>query len=171
METIATLLSDVHVLQSPSFVDGRGGFVKLFHRNHPALHDYHIKQVNFVQNTRANILRGLHFQTGEWAESKFFRVLRGRIQLGFVDLRQGKHHKTMAETIVLDRPDRGVLIPRGFATGYLTLSENADVLYYSDNDYCPQAEGGLRWDDPAFELPWQTTMPDLSDKDTAWALV
>lgn len=168
MEAIQTLLNDVHVVQSPSFVDGRGGFMKLFNSASPLLQIYHIQQVNFVQNRHCNTLRGLHYQTGEWAESKFFRVLRGHIQLAFIDLRQGDYRPQYAETIMLNRPDVGVLIPRGFATGYLTLADHTDVLYYSDNSYHPAAEQGIRWNDPAFDIPWQTTHPDLSDKDAAW---
>lgn len=169
MKTVQTLLDDVQVLQSPAFVDERGSFTKLF--SQAALPAYSIRQVNYVQNRQADTLRGLHHQTGIWAESKFFRVLRGRIQLAFVDLRQATHRPDAAATIVLDRPDIGVLIPRGFATGYLTLVDDTDVLYYSDNAYHPDAEGGIRWNDPAFALPWQTTHPNLSDKDAAWPSV
>lgn len=164
MKVINTLLSTVQVIQSPAFVDNRGGFVKLFNQQDPLLENYHIKQVNLVQNKQAHILRGLHYQTGEWAEAKFFRVLRGSIQLGFVEVSTGK-----AATIVLDKADIGVLVPRGFATGYLTLETDSEVLYYSDNVYHPAAEKGILWKDPAFALDWQTDQPDVSEKDAAWA--
>jgi len=169
MEQINTLLGDVQVLKSPAFFDERGGFIKLFNQQAPVLEQYEIKQVNFVQNKKKNILRGLHYQTGPFAESKFFRVLDGRIQLAFVDLRQAPFGPLKAGTITLDSPDIGVLIPRGFATGYLTLEENTNVLYYSDNVYEPSAEQGLRWNDPLFKLQWLTFKPDLSQKDKAWA--
>jgi dTDP-4-dehydrorhamnose 3,5-epimerase len=169
MEQINTLLEDVQVIKSPAFFDQRGGFIKLFNQQAPVLEKYEIKQVNFVQNKEKGILRGLHYQTGTFAESKFFRVLKGRIQLAFVDLRQAPFDHTKAGTFTLDSPDVGVLIPRGFATGYLTLEENTDVLYYSDNIYEPSAEQGLRWDDPLFKLQWLTFKPDLSQKDKAWA--
>lgn len=170
MEIINTLLSDVQVIKSNAFVDARGGFVKLFNQQDPLLNHYHIQQVNFVQNNQAHILRGLHFQTGTWAESKFFRVLKGSIQLGLVDVRTGKGSPELAGTIILDKADVGVLVPRGFATGYLTLSKNTDVLYYSDNVYHPASERGIYWNDPAFALDWQSKAPDVSDKDAAWAL-
>ncbi len=169
MEQINTLLGDVQVIKSPAFFDERGGFIKLFNQQAPTLEQYKIKQVNFVQNKKKNIIRGLHYQTGTFAESKFFRALSGRIQLAFVDLRQAPFNYTKAGTITLDSPDMGVLIPRGFATGYLTLEENTDVLYYSDNVYEPSAEQGIRWDDPLFKLQWLTFKPDLSQKDKAWA--
>lgn len=170
MKIISTLLTDVQLIQSPAFVDERGSFVKFFNQEASLVQEYNIRQVNFVQNKQANILRGLHYQTGDWAEAKFFRVLRGSIQLGVVDARTGVASPDRASTIVLDRPDQGVLVPRGYATGYLTLSEEAEVLYFSDNVYHPQAEQGIRWDDPAFALDWQTKQPDVSEKDAAWAL-
>jgi dTDP-4-dehydrorhamnose 3,5-epimerase len=151
-------------------VDNRGSFVKLFNQEDTLLKDYHIQQVNFVQNKQAHILRGLHYQTGAWAEAKFFRAIKGSIQLGLVDTRTGKAAADLAATVVLNQSDMGVLVPRGFATGYLTLSEEAEVLYFSDNVYHPAAERGIRWDDPAFGLDWQTDKPDVSDKDAAWAL-
>lgn len=169
MEQINTLLKDVQVIKSPAFFDERGGFIKLFNQQAPILENYEIKQVNFVQNKKKDLIRGLHYQTGTFAESKFFRVLSGRIQLAFVDLRQAPFDYKKAGTFILDRPDVGVLIPRGFATGYLTLEENTDVLYYSDNVYDPSSEKGLRWDDPLFKLQWLTFKPDLSQKDKAWA--
>ena len=170
MKVIHTLLSDVQVIQSPAFVDHRGSFVKFFNQEDPHLKDYQIQQVNFVQNKQAHVLRGMHYQTGAWAEAKFFRAIKGSIQLGFVDTRTGKAAADLAATIVLDQPDIGVLVPRGFATGYLTLTEEAEVLYFSDNVYHPAAEQGIRWDDPAFGLDWQTNMVDVSNKDAAWAL-
>lgn len=163
MKVIHTLLSTVQVIQSPAFVDHRGGFIKLFNQQDPLLKDYHIQQVNLVQNKQAHILRGLHYQTGKWAEAKFFRALKGSIQLGFVEVSTGK-----AATIVLDNPAIGVLVPRGFATGYLTLEPDSEVLYYSDNVYHPAAEKGILWKDPAFDLDWQTTHPNVSEKDAAW---
>lgn len=169
MEQINTLLADVSVIKSPAFFDQRGGFIKLFNQQASLLENYQIKQVNFVQNKEKGILRGLHYQTGEYAESKFFRVLKGSIQLAFVDLRTGPLNYKKASTIVLDAPDIGVLVPRGFATGYLTLEDHTDVLYYSDNIYMPSAEKGIRWNDPLFKIQWLAFNPDLSQKDRAWA--
>lgn len=170
MELINTLLDDVHVIKSPAFYDQRGGFVKLFNQQSALLDNYQIKQVNFVQNKEKNTIRGLHYQTGQFAESKFFRILRGRIQLAFIDLRDPSNADgTKAATIILDKPDIGVLVPRGFATGYLTLDDHTDVLYYSDNIYEPKSEKGIRWDDPLFKIQWLAFNPDLSQKDRNWS--
>jgi len=168
MELINTLLQDVCVVKSPAFYDNRGGFVKLFNKQASILENYEIKQVNFVQNKEKGIIRGLHYQSGNFAESKFFRVLKGRIQLAFIDLRNNELNHTKAATFILDSPDVGVLIPRGFATGYLTLEDDTDVLYYSDNIYEPSSEKGIRWNDPLFRLQWLNFNPDLSPKDKKW---
>lgn len=167
MEIIKILLDDVYVIKSPAFSDHRGGFTKLFHRSIPVLKKYQIEQINFVENKHKNILRGLHYQEGSFAESKFFRVLSGKTQLAFVDLRNPQKGVT-SETFVLDKPNIGLLIPKGFATGYLTLEANSTVLYYSDNQYQPIAEKGLRWNDPLLQIDWQCQQPELSEKDKQW---
>lgn len=169
MELLQTLLQDVYIIQSPAFYDQRGGFVKLFNQQADLLQNYNIKQVNFVQNNQKGILRGLHYQTDNFAESKFFRALKGSIQLAFVDLRHPVLGVENVATFILDKPNIGVLIPRGFATGYLTLADNTDVLYYSDNTYNPLSERGIRWNDPFFKIPWLASHPDLSSKDLDWA--
>lgn len=169
MERINTLLKDVHVIKSPAFFDQRGGFVKLFNQQASLLEHYDIKQVNYVQNKEKGIIRGLHYQTDTFAESKFFRVLKGSIQLAFIDLRTPPLTYKNAGTFILDSPEIGILIPRGFATGYLTLEENTEVLYYSDNIYEPSSEKGIRWDDPLFKIPWLAFNPDLSLKDRTWS--
>lgn len=169
MERIAKLLADVWVLKSPNFSDPRGTFTKLFQQTAPDLQAFAIRQINYVENHEAGILRGLHYQRGEWAESKFFRALRGRVQLAIADLRPQSTTYGQSATYLLDQPSIGVLVPRGYATGYLVLEPHSDVLYYSDNDYQPTAEGGIRWNDPHFRIDWQTTESVvLSDKDQRW---
>ncbi|MCH2046856.1 MAG: dTDP-4-dehydrorhamnose 3,5-epimerase family protein [Saprospiraceae bacterium] len=169
MELTRTILEDVKVLKSPGFQDQRGGFFKLFKGLDTHLDHYSIQQINYVQNKQKGILRGLHYQCAEFAESKFFRVLKGRIQLAFIDLRLDSPSYLKSATIILEQADIGVLVPRGFATGYLTLEDETDVLYYSDNIYHPDAEGGIRWNDPIFKIQWLSFNPNLSTKDQGWS--
>lgn len=169
MKIVNTILKEVKVLKSPSFQDQRGGFMKLFNGLDEQLKHYAIEQVNYVQNKQKDILRGLHYQKGEFAESKFFRALRGRVQLAFADLRPTSATYLEAATVILQQPDMGVLVPRGFATGYLTLEEDTDVLYYSDNIYNPDTEGGIRWNDSMFKIQWLSFNPSLSAKDENWS--
>lgn len=171
MKISKELLGGVVLVESPCFRDNRGGFVKLFNKQIDFLGTYNIEQINFVQNKEANVLRGLHYQRGAAAESKFFRVMTGKIRLGFVDMREDSPSYLQGATFDLESSEFGLLIPRGFATGYLTLQEDTDVLYYSDNTYQPTLEAGLRWDDPKVNLAWNTENPTVSDKDKAWPFV
>lgn len=149
--------------------DGRGTFCKWFESG--SLSDFHMQQMNFVTTTEALVLRGLHFQESPWAEAKFFRAVQGAVQLAVarVDGREdGDFH---VRTFLLDHPDRAVLVPRGFATGYLTLTPSAQVLYLSNNPYQANSEGGFRWDDPRLAIPWVTAPTDTSEKDANWPLL
>ena len=168
MKLIETLLSDVQIIRSNSFDDDRGGFIKLFNKDSTLFNNYKTEQINFVQNKKKGILRGLHYQIGEFSESKFFRVLKGSIQLAFADLRINSQTKDKSGTYILDTPDIAVLIPKGFATGYLTLKDNTEVLYCSDNIYHPLSEKGIRWNDPSFDFQWLDSNPELSQKDKTW---
>lgn len=160
-------LNEVKLISMPSFKDARGSFKKIFH-SLPPLENYHIKQINFVENNSAGILRGLHYQTEPYAEAKIFRVISGAIQLVYFDVRASSETYKKAATICLDDDTSAVLVPRGFATGYAVLRENSSVLYLSDNIYYPEEERGIRWNDPVLDIKWEVEYPLLSGKDKAW---
>ena len=154
------------------FVDSRGSFLKVFDAALPQLRGFCPQQVNHVRTADKHTLRGLHYQIGDFAEAKFFRVLSGAIQLAWVDLRKvDEEFRPLCGTAVLDKPETGILVPRGFATGYLTLEPNSEVLYLSDNAYTPEYECGLHWNDPRLGLNWLSRTPTVSDKDAAWPLL
>jgi len=165
MKIIKEVLSEVYLLESPFFTDDRGGFLKLFNRDNPLFDQFKIQQINYVESTQKDTLRGLHYQTGEFQESKVFRAVKGSIQLAFADTTDVNN----SAMVVLDNPAQCVLIPRGFATGYLTLSEFTTVLYISDNEYNVNVEKGIRWDDAQLKVNWMTQKPVLSEKDKKWA--
>lgn len=168
MKVIDKLLDEVYIIESPLFQDERGAFLKVFNNTITPLADYHIQQVNYVETVEKHTLRGLHYQKGEFAESKFFRVVKGKAQLAFVDVRVGSNTYLKAETVVLDSPSKGVLIPRGFATGYLSLEDNTIILYSSDNIYYPKSECGILWNDNKLGISWLVEYPILSEKDKNW---
>lgn len=123
-------------------------------------------QENQSRSTQKGIVRGLHFQFPPYAETKLVRCIRGKILDVFVDLR--KNSKTFGEwdSIELSEENKKmVYIPRGFAHGFCTLTEDCEVLYKVDNYYAPEAEGGLLWNDPKLGIPWPVDEPVLSDKD------
>lgn len=161
------MIDTVRTITLGSSSDSRGSFTKAFQKS-GALADFDVQQVNFVTSNVKFTLRGMHYQHGEYSESKFFRVIAGSIQLGFVDVRGDSRTFASSGTITIDDPTVGVLVPRGFATGYLTLSAQTSVLYLSDRPYTPEAERGVRWDDPIGGLGWITDCPTVSDKDRSW---
>ena len=114
------------------------------------------------------MLRGLHYQKGALSQAKLVRVIKGKVLDVAVDLRKssptfGKH--VMVE--LSDENKRQFFIPRGFAHGFLVLSEEAIFTYKVDNVYAPQAEAGIRWNDPALGIEWPIDPKDVltSDKD------
>lgn len=169
MEIISELGGKILLLQMPVFGDERGQFIKLFDRRLTHIRPYHQKQLNFVQNKTQFTCRGLHYQYTPFCESKIFRVITGSIQVvAFsIDSQSSVYGQTFSA--ILNQPDKAIWVPRGFATGYCTLEANTAVLYSSDNDYHPEAEAGLRWDDPAIRLP-DLPMESLifSNKDLSW---
>lgn len=159
-----TKLKGCFVIEPTIFKDDRGYFFESF--NHKEFCKAIGQEVNFVQDNQSyskkGVLRGLHFQKGEHAQAKLVSVLDGRIQDVVVDLR--KNSPTFGEhlSIELDNENkRQLFVPRGFAHGFLTLSESARVLYKCDNYYNKSAEGGIRYDDQKLKLEWQLNTSDL----------
>jgi dTDP-4-dehydrorhamnose 3,5-epimerase len=123
-------------------------------------------QENQAWSSRRGTLRGLHFQRPPFAESKLVRVLVGAILDVFVDLRLDSSSYGQWDAIELSADNFAmVYVPKGFAHGYCTLTEQALVAYRVDSPYAPQCEGGLRWDDPVVGIQWPVKAPYLSDKD------
>jgi len=158
------------IIEPTIFKDERGYFFESY--NQRDFCEAIGREVDFVQDNQSfskkGVLRGLHFQKGEYAQAKLVSVLEGKIQDVVVDLR--KNSPTFGEhlSIELNSKDKKQLfVPRGFAHGFLALSNAATVLYKCDNNYCPKAEGGIRFDSPELKIQWSMTTKDLllSEKD------
>ncbi len=168
MQTIGSILPDVKVIESTFVADQRGSFLKIFQSKKTILQGFHTKQVNFVTTKQQHTLRGLHYQSSSFSEAKFFRVISGSVQLGFIDLRSKSSTYLQSGSIVLEHSKTGILIPRGYATGYCTLQNNTQILYLCDNDYHPEAEKGICWHDPILKIEWLVNQPIVSVKDRTW---
>jgi dTDP-4-dehydrorhamnose 3,5-epimerase len=152
--------------------DPRGFFARTFCANEFAEHGLNtrIVQANLSWNPRQGTLRGMHFQRAPHAEVKVVRATRGAIRDVIIDLRP--ESPTFKEWIAVDltaENGRALYVPEGFAHGFQTLVPDCEVHYLVTEFYTPEAEGGVRWDDPAFGIEW----PDpenafLSEKDAAW---
>jgi dTDP-4-dehydrorhamnose 3,5-epimerase len=152
-------------------LDERGGFARLFCAETFAARGLvsTLDQISISYNRRAGTLRGLHLQRPPHAEAKLVRVTAGTIFDVAVDLRAGSPTFGQWFGVVLDASQRQQLyIPAGFAHGFQSLSDGAEVLYLISTAYAPESQDGVRWDDPAIGVAW----PDpegaiLSDRDRA----
>ena len=156
MEYIKTEIEGVYVIEPLVFNDARGYFFEAWKQ---AEFNDHIGKVDFIQDNESKssfgVLRGLHYQKGEYSQAKLVRVIKGKVMDVAVDIRKssptfGKY--VMAE--LSEENKRQFFIPRGFAHGFLVLSEEAIFTYKVDNPYAPQAEAGIRWNDPNLNIEW-----------------
>ena len=169
MEYIKTEIEGVFIIEPKVFNDARGYFMEAWKQ---AEFNEHVGKVDFIQDNESKssygVLRGLHYQKGELSQSKLVRVIKGKVLDVAVDIRRssptfGKH--VMVE--LREETKRQFFIPRGFAHGFLVLSEEAIFTYKVDNPYAPQAETGIRWNDPdlAIEWPIDFSKVQTSEKD------
>jgi len=134
--------------------------------------------VDFIQDNESKstfgVLRGLHYQKGELSQAKLVRVIKGRVVDVAVDLR--KSSATFGKHVMVELSEdnkRQFFIPRGFAHGFLVLSDEAIFTYKVDNPYAPQAEAGIRWDDPDLGIAWPIDASQVvtSEKDLRQSLL
>jgi dTDP-4-dehydrorhamnose 3,5-epimerase len=148
--------------------DERGFFVETYNKKMFA--DNGI-ETNFVQDNysfseKKGVLRGLHFQYSPHAQTKLVLVITGAVYDVIVDLRAGSPTFRKWTSVELNSFDLNMLyVPRGFAHGFCTLKDNTQVLYKVDSLYAPDADSGIRWDDPELAIPWPVASPKLSEKD------
>lgn len=169
MEFKKTNIEGVYIVEPKVFNDSRGYFFEAWKKEE---FEQHIGPVEFIQDNESKssygVLRGLHYQKGDFSQAKLVRVIKGRVLDVAVDIRPssptfGQH--VMAE--LSEENKRQFFIPRGFAHGFLVLSEEAVFTYKVDNVYAPQAEAGIRWDDPDLGIEWPIDPKEVltSEKD------
>ena len=176
MNYIKTEIPDVWVCEPKVFADARGYFMETWRASDFNEHIGH--EVNFVQDNQSmssrGVLRGLHFQKGEFSQAKLVRVLQGTVVDVAVDLRQSS--PTFGKYVMVElsaENKRQLFIPRGFAHGFQVISDTAVFTYKVDNIYAPQAECSIRYDDPKIGIAWPITNPQellLSEKDLQHAV-
>ena len=148
--------------------DERGFFMRTYDNNIFDNAGINIKwvQENHSRSEKSGIIRGLHFQLPPFSETKLVRCLRGSILDVFLDLRLNSETFGQWDSIELSEFNKKmILIPRGFAHGFLTLSDVSEVLYKVDNYYSKEHERGLIWNDETIDIKWNIENPILSDKD------
>ena len=170
MSVVKTELEGVYIIEPKVFGDHRGYFYESYNKERFFQETGY--DVDFVQDNQSKssygVLRGLHFQKGEHAQSKLVRVVEGSVLDVAVDIRKGS--PTFGKHVCVELTSenhRQLFIPRGFAHGFVVLSPTAIFQYKCDNFYAPQSEGAVAWNDPDLAIAWRIPAADvmLSDKD------
>jgi len=169
MEYKSTNIKGVYIIEPRVFNDARGYFFEAFKQSD---FDKNIGHMNFIQDNESKssygVLRGLHYQKGGFSQAKLVRVISGKVLDVAVDLR--KSSETFGKYIMVElsgENHRQFFVPRGFAHGFLVLSDEAVFSYKVDNDYAPNEEASIRFDDPQLGIEWPVKGVDVvtSDKD------
>lgn len=173
MEIRPLRLSGAHEIVLTSKADERGYFMRIYDE---AIFQKHGLTTKWVQENQSlsvkkGVIRGLHFQRPPFAETKLVRVIAGAVLDVFVDIRRDSKTYGQWEAVELTAQNqKAIYIPKGFAHGFCTLAERSVALYKVDSFYTPEAEGGLRWNDPDLRIPWPVESPMVSAKDSQWPL-
>ena len=169
MEFKKTFIDGVYVIEPKVFEDNRGYFFESFKQQE---FEQAVGYNDFVQDNESKsnygVLRGLHYQKGEYSQAKLVRVIRGKVLDVAVDLR--KSSPTFGKYVMVELSEDNkhqLFIPRGFAHGFLVMSDEAIFTYKVDNVYAPKAEASIRWDDPTIGIQWPMMMDEVktSEKD------
>lgn len=169
-EFVKMEIPDVILIKPKVFKDERGFFMETYKKS-----DFEKAGIKgeFVQDNHSKskygVLRGLHFQKEPYAQAKIVRCIRGVIYDVAVDLRKNSPTFGKWVGVILSEHNKYQLyIPRGFAHGFLVLSDEAEVVYKVDNIYAPDYEGGIIWNDPDVNIQWPADNPIVSPKDQRW---
>lgn len=169
MNYIQTEIEGVWIIEPKVFNDARGYFMEAFKEGEFRAN---IGNVHFVQDNESKssfgVLRGLHYQKGEYSQAKLVRVIKGKVLDVAVDLRQSSPTFGKYVSVELSEENkRQFFIPRGFAHGFLVLSEEAIFTYKVDNGYAPRAEASIRFNDETVGIDWPVAESQLllSEKD------
>ena len=170
MRFIKTKIKDLIILEPEIFGDNRGYFIESY--NQKKFEDI-VGKVLFVQDNESKssfgVLRGLHFQKPPFDQAKLVRCIEGKVLDIAVDLRNGS--KTYGQYLAIELSSENkkqLFVPRGFAHGFLVLSENAIFSYKVDNVYAPDYDSGIRWNDPLLNIRWGMNKSEIlvSNKDS-----
>ena len=156
MEYLETKIKGVFIIEPKVFQDARGYFMEAWKQ---AEFDEHVGRTVFIQDNESKssygVLRGLHYQKGDASQAKLVRVIKGKVLDVAVDIR--KSSPTFGQHVMVELSEenkRQFFIPRGFAHGFLVLSDEAIFTYKVDNPYAPQCDAGIRWNDPDLGIEW-----------------
>lgn len=169
-----TNISGCFVIDLEPHHDERGFFAETFHQQHfldrGLAADF--TRTALAHNIHRGTVRGLHFQSSPFQETKLVRCVRGSLFDVAVDLRRDSDTYLSWQSVTLSAANRAAFyIPTGCAHGYQTLEDDCEVLYQLSNDYDADHASGIRWDDPALAIPWPLKVSMMSARDKSWPLI
>ncbi len=171
MKVTKTALKDCFIIEPAVFFDERGCFFESYH--HIKFTKYIGQEICWIQDNQSvsskGVLRGLHYQRGKYQQAKLVRVIQGEVLDVIVDIRpDSKTYGQYIKEILNDRNQKQIFIPKGFAHGFLVLSNTAIFSYKCDNYYNKEAEGGIIYNDSELNIEWNLEGIEnliISDKD------
>lgn len=171
MQFNQTRLKDAFTIDLDKIGDDRGFFARVFCTNEFGKQglDNNIVQINNSLSAQKGTLRGLHYQLAPHAESKLVRCIKGALYDVILDLREDSETfgQWFGEELTAENR-RMMLVPKGFAHGFLTLTDDVEVFYCATEFYAQKAERGIRWNDPKFNIDWPIQPQVISEKDANW---
>ena len=169
-----TSLSDLKIISREYQKDNRGYLTRLFCQDELKRKKFndHIKQINLTLTSKKKTLRGFHYQIKPYCETKYVTCLKGEVLDIIIDLR--KKSKTFLKyhsEIIREDDNKTILIPKGFAHGFLTLVNNCKLLYFHTANYSPKHERGINFKDPRLKLKLKLRPKYISDRDKNFPLI
>jgi len=163
MKFVNTPIEGLVIIEPTLFGDDRGYFLESYNKKE---FEKAIGEISFVQDNESKsskgVLRGLHFQKPPYTQAKLVRCIEGKVLDVAVDIREGSETFGQHVTVELTGENKKqVFIPRGFAHGFLVLSESAIFAYKVDNSYAPTHDAGIRWDDSLLNIQWGVSESDV----------
>jgi dTDP-4-dehydrorhamnose 3,5-epimerase len=169
-----TKLKGLYIIELEPKIDERGYLVRAFCEEELRKNglQFTIVQTNQTLTKKKGTIRGMHFQKPPRAEDKIVQCLKGIIFDVVIDLRENSstYGQWVAEELTEDNK-KMFLIPKGFAHGFQTLTDNCEIQYLMSEFYSPEQASGVRWNDPLFNIKWPIKNPVLSEKDKTWLLM
>ena len=166
-----TRLKGAFIIELKSHHDSRGFFARTYCRREFEEHGISgdMVQANMATNSKKGTLRGLHYQLKPHQESKLVRCIKGALYDVIVDLRPNSStYKEWIGVELTEHNQRSLLVPKDFAHGYITLTEDTTAFYMVSQYYSPRSEAGIRWNDPTFGIDWTMDPQCISEKDSSW---
>jgi dTDP-4-dehydrorhamnose 3,5-epimerase len=169
-----TKIEGLYLIEPEPKTDERGSFARIFCKDKLAKEgiNFDIVQINQSLTKKRGTIRGMHFQKEPKSEGKIVQCLKGKIYDVVIDLRKksSTYGQWIGEELTEDNK-KMIFIPKGFAHGFQTLSDNCEVQYFMSEFYSAEHASGVRWNDPFFNIKWPEKTQIISEKDKNWPLI